>query len=319
MVREGLYNTLRVKGYIDGKMSGTTVNGFPVYSSDEILKNRNIYILICTANLWMYKEIENILIQKNIRFSLLDAAVLKIMKKRFEEVISLLDPKSQEIYQRLLTKRITLDPIDEDLFAGESYFGVPEFCMCRSDDIMLDCGAYVGDSLERFIWRMEQYNKIIAIEPDKSNFNAMNIRVDRLRKEWNLSNERIMTIYAGLDKKTEASFLDMRVHGLGSIKSDKDTNGSGEKLAFWALDDLLEKLDEKVTYIKADIESYEYNMLLGAEKTIKNMCPRLAICIYHSIVDMYSIPLLIHKLNSEYSLSVRHHSYTLAETVLYAY
>ena len=47
MVREGLYDTLRVKGYIDGKLSGTTVNGFPVYSPDEILKNSNIYILIC--------------------------------------------------------------------------------------------------------------------------------------------------------------------------------------------------------------------------------------------------------------------------------
>ena len=184
---------------------------------------------------------------------------------------------------------------------------------------MIDCGAYVGDSLERFLWRMEQFNKIIAVEPDDSNFKAMNIRVDRLKKEWNLSDERITTIYAGLDKVTNFSFLDMRVNGLGSIKSDINNDNHGEELTFWALDDLMKKIEVKATYIKADIESYEYNMLLGAKNTIQNNYPRLAVCIYHSIVDMYSIPLLIHEFNKDYSLSVRHHSYTLAETVLYAY
>ncbi|MBQ6342965.1 MAG: FkbM family methyltransferase [Anaerolineaceae bacterium] len=76
---------------------------------------------------------------------------------------------------------------------------------------------------------------------------------------------------------------------------------------------------DKVTYIKADIESFEYKMLKGAEKTIKNNKPRLAICIYHNAVDMYSILLLIHRINPDYRFSVRHHSFTLSETVLYAY
>ena len=321
MVREGMYDLLHVKGYIDSKLSGTVINGFQVFKPEDILSGdyTNTYILICTANLWMYQEIRTMLERKKVRYSLLDAAVMKMMKDSFDEVISLLDDKSKIIYQQLLLKRITLDSIDEELYAGESYFGIPKFCMCRSDDVMIDCGAYVGDSLERFIWRMEQYNKLIAIEPDSNNFKAMNIRVDRLRKEWNLSDERITTVYAGLDKETNVSFLDMRVKGLGSIKSEIIAEESGEKLIFWALDDLLEKNGDKATYIKADIESYEYNMLLGAKKTIQKHSPRLAICIYHSIVDMYSIPLLIHEFNKDYSLSVRHHSYTLAETVLYAY
>ena len=60
-------------------------------------------------------------------------------------------------------------------------------------------------------------------------------------------------------------------------------------------------------------------MLIGASKGIKEYMPLLAICIYHNAVDFYEIPLLIHSLVPEYKLAVRHHSYTLADTVLYAW
>lgn len=76
---------------------------------------------------------------------------------------------------------------------------------------------------------------------------------------------------------------------------------------------------EKATYIKADIESFEYDMLCGAKETIQRYRPRLAICIYHSAADMYKIPLLIKEYCPDYKFSIRHHSTTLSETVLYAY
>ena len=91
---------------------------------------------------------------------------------------------------------------------------------------------------------------------------------------------------------------------------------SGSEVPFWAIDDFAK---EKYTFLKADIESYEYRMLLGARNTIQQYRPRLAICIYHNMVDMYSIPELVHAINPDYRLSVRQHSYGYEETVLYAW
>lgn len=74
-----------------------------------------------------------------------------------------------------------------------------------------------------------------------------------------------------------------------------------------------------MSFLKADIESYEYQMLLGAEKGIKKFRPLLAVCIYHNAVDFYSVILLIKKMVPEYHFAVRHHSENLDETVLYAW
>lgn len=80
-----------------------------------------------------------------------------------------------------------------------------------------------------------------------------------------------------------------------------------------------EVLHEKYTFLKADIESYEYNMLLGAERSIKMWKPNLAICIYHNAIDMITILPLIKKMVPDYKFAVRHHSVTFDETVLYAW
>ena len=39
--------------------------------------------------------------------------------------------------------------------------------------------------------------------------------------------------------------------------------------------------------------------------------------VFHNVVDLYEIPLLIHAIEKDYRFAVRHHSRSLAETVLY--
>jgi hypothetical protein len=85
----------------------------------------------------------------------------------------------------------------------------------------------------------------------------------------------------------------------------------------YALDDYFK--DQKVSFIKADIESYEYDMLCGASNIIKRDKPLLAICVYHNASDMYTIPLLVKTINPKYNLCIRQHRYSCDETVLYAY
>lgn len=76
--------------------------------------------------------------------------------------------------------------------------------------------------------------------------------------------------------------------------------------------------DDKVTFIKMDIEGSELKALQGAKETIRRDKPKLAICVYHKKEDLIQIPLFIKELVTEYKLYLRHYSNSPNETVLYA-
>lgn len=76
---------------------------------------------------------------------------------------------------------------------------------------------------------------------------------------------------------------------------------------------------ERITFLKADIEGAEWDMLLGAENIIRSSRPKIAVCIYHNIFDFYRLPMLLREFVPEYKFSVRHHWNGFNETVLYCY
>ena len=76
--------------------------------------------------------------------------------------------------------------------------------------------------------------------------------------------------------------------------------------------------NQKVTYIKMDVEGAELNSLIGAKEIIKREHPKLAISIYHSDDDMINIIEYIRQNYPFYKLYVRHYTYFYADTVLYA-
>ena len=84
-----------------------------------------------------------------------------------------------------------------------------------------------------------------------------------------------------------------------------------------ALDNLI--TDEKVNFIKMDIEGSEMEALKGATKIIEISKPILAICVYHKSEDLFTIPQYIKKLNPNYKFYLRKHSNVSShELVLYA-
>lgn len=199
----------------------------------------------------------------------------------------------------------------------DQYFALREFSVIDENEVFIDCGAFVGDTVEQYIWNRDGvFKKMIAFEPDAGNYKALSARVERLKKEWNITDDRLLLYPYGIsEKNSEGSFVSYGDnYGLGSKFIESSDGENGCKVV--ALDDFV---TERYTFLKADIESYEYKMLLGARKGIEKYKPLLAICIYHNAVDLYSIPRLIKSMVGEYRMAVRHHTCTLADTVLYCW
>ena len=83
-----------------------------------------------------------------------------------------------------------------------------------------------------------------------------------------------------------------------------------------SLDNIIK--NEKVTFIKMDVEGSELAALKGAKNTIIKYHPKLAICIYHKPEDILEIPAYILELVPEYKFYIRHYTSCMWETVLYA-
>ena len=199
----------------------------------------------------------------------------------------------------------------------EQYFACPEFLLPNGNEVLVDVGAYVGDSVERYIFnRAGAFGKIYAFELDIANFKAMEYRMERLRREWALSDGQINLEPCGVGKDNLEMTVKSGVHGLSSKLVNYDEE-NGSNVLVVTLDDYFK--EQHIDFLKADIESFEYDMLCGAEKIIKRDRPKLAICIYHNATDLYRTMLWIKKLNLGYCFKIRHHSVCQSGTVLYAY
>lgn len=318
-MREGLLD--KISGYClnDSSKWGTKIFGKNCVNPESLKGQKDIYVLICTPQPQYVKEMNEQLDSLGLEHCLLEEAILKNHADEVLEVYDMLyDQKSKDVYANMLWCRLKGEYPDCDLITKDQYYCWNEFTNKNIGNVFIDCGAYVGDSMERYIWNKDGVvDKIICFEPDKNNYRAMQFRTERLKNEWNLSDEKIMLLPYGVsDSSMEGVVQEYATNnGLGS-KIIQGGSREGTSIKIVALDDVI---NEKIDFLKADIESYEYKMLLGAEKTIKKYKPCIAICIYHNSVDFYSVPLLVKRMMPEARIAVRHHSNTLAETVLYAF
>ena len=187
---------------------------------------------------------------------------------------------------------------------GWQYF---DFFEPRPNEIFVDAGAFDGQTSVEFTKWCPEYKDIYMFE-------ANNRAESSIRKTMNA--EGISQYHLHMkgisDCSRTANFYDDIVNMTGS-----QISSSGDAVV--PLVSLDETIDDKVTFIKMDIEGEERSALLGAEKLIKTYKPRLAVCVYHKIDDFYRIPELILGFDKEYRMALRHYTTLDMETVLYAW
>ncbi len=210
------------------------------------------------------------------------------------------DRKSKDIFTKVINFKISFDLKFMDGFTNNhngQYFDL-EFLPKFNNIRFVDGGGYIGDTLPSIIRNYPDYEKIYLIEP-----NSLHINIAK-QKFQDVDN--IEFINCGLGSK---KILNTNDNIQGS-----DCNHSYQAQNINTMDNLI---DDKVDFIKLDIEGAEQDTIIGASETIKKYHPVLAICIYHKAQDWYKIPQLVLNIRDDYSIYLRHYMEGIYETVMY--
>ena len=243
---------------------------------------------------------------------------------------TLYDDRSKKIYKEVVHRRIIGATGEFNILKtrdNPQYIYLPMFADMGNDEIFIDCGGYIGDSIEKFVNTFgNKVKKIYSFECFPENIKKIREMSRFVSKEEGYTGEIIPAQYALSDKTGKVKFNDIGKPESGYLPETRLTVEYNEKLApvntievdTTTIDSYIPE-NEKITFIKMDIEGAEYEALKGAEKIIKKYKPRLAISIYHNPDDYWRIYDLIHSFFADYKFAVRHHQNNHLDTVLYAW
>ena len=193
---------------------------------------------------------------------------------------------------------VVLNELDRRLEAKQ-YF---EDFLNVKDGTMIDAGGYDGEEVIKYLrFVCDNNRKFYVFEPDANNFEKCK------KKLQQYANGRIFNMALG-DRECVMKF-DQR----GNTSSRFSENGI-EEVKVTTVD----ALNEKVCFLKADVEGAEKEMLIGASETIKVYKPNLALSAYHKEEDIWELPQILLSLNPNYKFYIRHYNIGEWETVLYA-
>lgn len=305
----------------DPQKNGTTIQGINVVLPTDPIVSSNSTIYIAARH--AVKEVMNTFAGKKYNLLSFDGyyAANNYQKYALVRDNYFNDDKSIETYNAILVAMLTGSVKScRDVMEKDMYFGLPEFSG-NFDEIYVDAGAFVGDTIERFIWEnLGTFRHIYAFEPGLLQFLALQQRMNRLTKEWALKSDNVTLVKAGLsseDSHMTYSFLydsPLR-HGLTNTNPEK--LNKSESIEVYSLDSFLK--GKAVTFIKADVEGMEMDLLRGAQETIRRYKPKMALCAYHYPSDLFEIAEFVRSLVPEYKFKFRQHAPIFGDFVLYCY
>ncbi len=232
------------------------------------------------------------------------------------DVYDLLEEDAKDTYTELMANRLAPELAEKsysDLYYSSAYFNEVYFPV-TDEEYFVDCGAYNGDTIREFLRVAKQFRRVCAFEIDNANYDSLSKYVSTLPMEVQ---KKVKLYHAGVWNENKVIGYGNELNSGGeSFSVLKSSNV--QEICVQKLDDVLK--EEKVTFIKMDIEGSELPALQGAKNIIRKQKPKLAICLYHKIEDFWEIPIYLHSLVPEYQFSVMHHCGGIFYgTVLYAW
>ncbi|MDR2600487.1 MAG: FkbM family methyltransferase [Oscillospiraceae bacterium] len=299
---------------------GKKIFDIPIISLSE-LKNydRNTPILISIENDTVYvtKELESLCYiklfyyDKNVQY--LHNFRNRFLNKKAKEFVydfaGAIYPDVEDEYLNHLISNVCdyfyLPGLTEFLYTTEgSYeysFNNGEGVTLNTGDIVIDAGAYIGDFSA---FAASKGCIVHAFEPTRKLYKI-------LKKTAMLNKPNLIYAYnCALGDSESHGVVKQGLHGDGSNSIEtipiKYRKNKTSTVQITSIDKFVdERKLSKVDFIKADIEGYERNLLIGAANTIRKYTPKLSICTYHKPDDPRILEDIVLSINPNYKV---HHS-----------
>ena len=292
----------------DGFVRGHSYRGYPVKSFTEIRETYPDFVIVLSFAtnreevLFMLREID-----MHYDMYIPDMPIAGVEEyfdkdfynSNYEKIRlaydSLADADSKNLFAAIVNYKLTGRM--EYLFSAYStkddiYSLFPR----QSIRIAIDAGAYNGDTAREAKRYFPNLEKIYALEPDKRNFKKL---VKYSEAENDIS---IISIHsAAWCMDSSGAFFssgnrNSTINATASFENEKDA------VKLVKIDSLTE---EKIDYIKYDVEGAEREALIGSDKTIRTYSPSLLISLYHRSRDLFEIVNTMRGKYSEYKLYLR--------------
>jgi FkbM family methyltransferase len=159
-------------------------------------------------------------------------------------------------------------------------------------DVVIDAGAWIGDFSA---YAASKGSIVYAFEPVKKTF-------DILKKTVLLNDNKIYAVQKALGENECEIPIYINQNNSGANTVHRKDHFYSEIISVTTLDKFVAENDIKPTFIKADIEGAERDMLKGAKEALKLFAPKLAICTYHLEDDPEVLEKIILDINPKYKI-----------------
>ena len=232
---------------------------------------------------------------------------------RIEAVYNLLtDDYSRMVYLNVIMYRLTIN-VEYILraYSQEPQYFIQKYRGLDRNEVFVDCGAFIGDSFQKYCYYNTPPARAYLFEPDFRNIKKINTLLQNMNIDT-----KVKIIEKGVYSQTGNMYFHQDLSGEGSGLTDT-LSKDDISIEVTCIDD---SINDEVTFIKMDIEGSEMAAVEGAKIHIADSYPKLAICLYHKVSDLWEIPLEIQKMFPRYKNYVlRHHRKISSETVIYVY
>jgi FkbM family methyltransferase len=214
---------------------------------------------------------------------------------------SLADDVSRTTFEKICRFRFTMDLENMRGFEFAMHRQYIEAFLSRdTTDVFVDGGGFDGQTTRQFVDWKPDFSKVYYFEPIPT-------QMEQSRRR--LSDVRDVAYFQ------KALFRDCRTLRFSANGAGSTVSANGETIVeAVSLDSVT---DERIGFVKLDIEGGEIDAIIGSTRIISTHHPTLAVCIYHRPSDFYNVPRIVAGIYPHYRLYVRHYTEGVNETVMF--
>ncbi len=291
----------------DGFVRGHAFHGSPVLSFKEICEKYPSFCIVLSFatnrpevlhRLYLMNE-EYGIIMPDLPVVGSETFTADFYNRHYAEIAAvdalLADEESRLLYREILHYKLTgnIAYLSRNHTVQERYSLLP----AKNIRVAVDSGAYNGDTIKEILSINPEIRHIVAIEPDRKNYN----KLCRTVEELGISDRVFSVRAAASDELGEIQFS---VSGnRNSSIANPSYKTKTESVPAVTVDSLSRDLD--VDYVKYDVEGAELSALKGSLEAISRSRPCLSVSAYHRSEDIFRLPLFLAEKLSDYRLYYR--------------